>query len=315
MAMKKVFGLTAVSLVAASMVVGGIAQARSQWHKIIVEGKKRRFKVILPESCKDTKKLPVVLLLHGAGSNPSTIEWVSKMSRLAREKKFIVVYPQGSGYPFGLLRTWNAGIECGPAYKKSVNDVQFLSSLIDEVNKRYPTDKNRVFVAGMSNGGMMAYRAANELSDKINAIGVVEASMFCNKPDDGKSVNLIAIHGNQDKVIPFNGGNGFWYGYKFKSPSVAKTLSYWVKRNGCSPYAEVEEADGYSKFTYRSEKNGSQVVFYLLDKAGHSWPGAIGIPPLISPSKKLSASEALCEFFLSCKPKIKEEKITEHHQF
>jgi len=107
---------------------------------------------------------PLVLVLHGGGGNASIAEGMTGFSELAEKTGFIVVYPEGSGRFRGRLLTWNAGHCCGHAMEQRVDDVAFISALLDRLGADYPVDPRRIYVTGMSNGGMMAHRLGIALS-------------------------------------------------------------------------------------------------------------------------------------------------------
>ena len=81
----------------------------------------------------------------------------------ASAEGFIVVYPDGTSRRAPLL-TWNAGHCCGYAMEQRVDDVAFISALIEDLAARFPIDRKRIYVTGMSNGAMMAHRLGSELS-------------------------------------------------------------------------------------------------------------------------------------------------------
>jgi len=122
--------------------------------------------------------VPLVLVLHGGGGNGVNAESMTDFTSLARAKGFIVAYPDGSARGRGGLLTWNAGHCCGYAMQSNVDDVGFLSALIDDLRSRYPIDSKRVYVTGISNGAMMAHRVGRELPQKVAAIAPVVGDVF-----------------------------------------------------------------------------------------------------------------------------------------
>src|SRR5690606_11668886 len=150
---------------------------------------------------------PLVIGLHGTGGSASQFERDYDFSLKAELERFIVVYPNGvsSNGQFG-LRTWNAGTCCDYAARKKIDDVKFISSLIDKLVNEYRIDPNRVYVTGMSNGGMMCYRLAAEIPDKIAAIAPVSGTMVYTPTSEQKrSVPLLHLHSRLDKIVPSDG--------------------------------------------------------------------------------------------------------------
>ena len=121
------------------------------------------------------KTVALVMVLHGATQSPESAERMSRMSERADAQNFIAVYPRGTGR-LANVPTWNAGNCCTYAMENHVDDVEFLGALIDKLERDYSIDRRQVYVTGISNGGMMAYRLACELSEKIAAIAPVEGA-------------------------------------------------------------------------------------------------------------------------------------------
>lgn len=273
--------------------VGGILLLRH----IKVDGQKRSYRVHLPKGYTGEKKLPLVFVLHGASSNSINIRLVSRMTERANKDQFIVVYPNGSGYFLGCFKTWNAGSCCGPARVRGVDDVSFMRSLIEKMERDYAVDPSRIYVAGMSNGGMMTYRLGAELADKIAAIACVEGTMVCKKLPGTEPVSVVVLHSRQDRVVPIEGGTGKWLTHRFKCRPAQEAIDYWVERNQCSSKPEINVKDGLVVKKYRGGRNGTEVVFYGIEDGGHSWPGAISIPFVYRTSRKISATDTICQFF------------------
>jgi poly(3-hydroxybutyrate) depolymerase len=95
------------------------------------------------------------------------------MDALAERAGFIVVYPNGTGRLDEKLLTWNAGLCCGYAMTEKVDDVGFVRALLDALATRAPVDTARVYATGLSNGAMLSYRLAAQLSDRIAAVAPV----------------------------------------------------------------------------------------------------------------------------------------------
>jgi polyhydroxybutyrate depolymerase len=105
--------------------------------------------------------MPVVLALHGAAMNGSMMVWFSGLNKKSDEAGFIVVYPSGTG--IGPFCAWNAG-NFGA---RTADDVAFVGKLLDDFASVVSVDEKRVYACGMSNGGMMCYRLAAELSERF----------------------------------------------------------------------------------------------------------------------------------------------------
>jgi len=263
-----------------------------------VDGYKRSFILNLPPKYFQSGKLPLVIALHGGGGSAGQCERDYNLTEKADAANFIIVYPEGipNDGPLG-LRTWNAGTCCGDAFNKQVDDVHFISVLIDSLILAYHVDSHRIYVTGMSNGAMLAYRLACEISDKITAIAAVSGTMNLQRPcDPSQSVPVMHIHSILDKKVKLNGGKGT-FGYYFTS--VDSTLKAWVKLDSCySGIPQEKDFEKFKVFTWENTKSKEYIKYYLTDDGGHSWPGSIKARRLADvPSEAFNANDSIWAFF------------------
>jgi polyhydroxybutyrate depolymerase len=235
-------------------------------------GRARAYLLHLPPRYDGHTLLPLVLVLHGGGQSPESAEKMSGMSAKADQENFIAVYPSGTGR-LSKAPTWNAGNCCAYAMENEVDDVAFLRALIDTLERDHATDPKRVFVTGISNGGMMSYRVACELADKIAAIAPVEGAQNVDcRPS--VPVSVLVFHGTADRLVPYEGGTTkFQMGPPRTDNSVAAAVTFWVKRDGCSPVPHHEESSEVHVDTYSACKAGTSVQLYAIQGGRHIWPG------------------------------------------
>jgi len=140
---------------------------------------KRYYTLHVPPSYHGKRPFPVVLNFHGGGGNPKTQRHISRMDASADRHGFIVVYPQGTNKKNKLIKgyTWNAGGCCGWAQENKVDDVAFTEALLDSLQADFSIDKKRVYATGISNGAIMSFRLACEMSDRIAAIAPIAGPM------------------------------------------------------------------------------------------------------------------------------------------
>jgi polyhydroxybutyrate depolymerase len=261
---------------------------------VLVNGKKRTFRLHIPKNFRTGERLPLVIVLHGGLGSGRTGEWDSRMSQQSEKDHFIVAYPNGA------FRTWNAGGCCGPARRRNVDDIAFMRAIIERFETELPIDRDRVFVTGISNGGMLAYRLGGELADEIAAIAPVEGCMYPFKMNSAIPVSVVAVHGTADRIVRYDGGTGSMFGYKVTAQSVADTIQFWVKRNQCNAQPRREYMGNIVKDVYSDGKAGTEVCLYTVRGGGHIWPGGRRCTMAGDrPTKEFSATEAICAFFLS----------------
>ena len=190
-------------------------------------GRTRSYIVHVPPKYDPKQPTPVVLAFHGAMTNASIMALSSGLSAKADEAGFIVVYPNGTGKGI-LLLVWNSGGFHGPNAEKLPDDVKFVEAILDELPKLVNVDPKRVYATGISNGGMMCYRLAAELSQRIAAIAPVSGTMAVEKCHPRRPVSVMHFHGTDDKLVPFNGPSERTAKFlAFKS--VEETIRTWVK--------------------------------------------------------------------------------------
>ena len=262
---------------------------------------KRLYQVHRPLSRPPNETLPVVLVFHDNLSNVQDIRKESGWDALADQKGFIVAYPEGSGH----FPSFNAGHCCGYALVQQIDDVAFVGLLLEDLAKRTPIDPGRIYAAGFGNGGMMAYRLAYEMYDKIAAVGSVAGDLEAIGPTQPKRpVPIIHFHGMKDEKVPYNGGAAKEsLGSTAQHASVAQTIGYWVNSNKCqSAPAEVRTEKDYTMTRYEPEPGvpGASVVLYALPEGGHTWPGGVSLGGYLGNEtlvQSVSATAIMWDFF------------------
>ena len=262
---------------------------------------KRTYLVHIPKGYDPDKPAPVVLALHGAAMDGPMMVWFSGLNKKSDEAGFIVVYPSGTG--IGPFLTWNAGNFRGKMAEGKADDVAFIGKLLDDLGTVVKVDEKRVYACGMSNGAMMCYRLAAELSDRIAAIAPVAGTMVIDECKPKRPVPVIHFHGTKDPLVPFEKAKGKTASF-MKLRGVEDSIQTWVKLNECD---EEPKIDGLSKDgdemkvtrkTYGGGKDGAEVVLVVIEEGGHTWPGQE--PPVAFIGKSavnISANDLMWEFF------------------
>jgi polyhydroxybutyrate depolymerase len=300
------FSLFGVSVVQAS--------SKVTTGSIMVDGLKRTYLLHVPSNYERSRSVPLLIAIHGGLGNGQRMIQLTQggFNELSEEKGFLVVYPEG------IRKRWNDGRdgkETGYyAQKKNINDVGFISTLIDKLIDEWNVDAKRVYATGISNGACMSHRLACELSDKVTAIAAVSGSMpqriFAScRPSS--PVSVLAIYNDKDRLVPFQGGNvtGPFGGRKLgKVLSASDTMAFWSKHNNCSilPVVtlepDVDPGDGTKvrKETYSNCENGTEVVLYVIENGGHTWPGGyqyLGEWLVGKTSRDMDANKVIWDFF------------------
>ena len=270
---------------------------------LVVDGLSRSAIVHIPPQHDRTVPMPVVLAFHGGGANADNMVRFSGLNDKADEVGFIAVYPNGTGRLQKML-TFNGGNCCGQAAANGVDDVEFTRRLLDELALSTSVDPKRVFATGMSNGGIMTYRLASELSDRIAAIAPVGGPMGTKACNPKRPVSVIHFHGTADEFVPFNGGRGKGLsGTDFFS--VPDSIATWVEADGCNREPVTitlpnTAADGTTvlRKTYGPGRDGTEIVLIVIEGGGHTWPGREPrLAALGKSTRDISANDLMWEFF------------------
>lgn len=268
--------ILAVMLSAQSTGAFASGKGRSLLHQIEIEGVLRSYILYrppLPCSSRDTGKLPLMIVLHGGLGNAESIQRRSGMDAVADTGFFLVAYPNGTGLPATPeLRTWNAGGCCGPAARQKVNDVLFIERVIEDAVSRFNADATRIYIAGLSNGAMLAYRLACEIPRKIAAIIPVAGTLAVGSGDGAREVAVLHIHGDRDDNVPFHGGMGRVSRAGVPHRSVPDTIRLMTEARQCTGVTEKNLEGGIRWSSYRCSR-GAPFELLLVKNGVHEWPG------------------------------------------
>ncbi len=262
----------------------------------------RTYLVHVPDKYDAERPTPVVLALHGAAMNGAMMASFSGLNETADEAGFIVVYPNGTGY--GPFLAWNAGGFKGSRVHNKADDVAYIGDLLDDLVTVANVDEKRVYACGMSNGGMMCYRLAAELSDRIAAIAPVAGTMVIKESKPIRPVPVIHFHGLKDNIVRFKTTSGTTPSF-IKLKGVEDSIQTWVKLNECeeNPAINTLSNDGdemkVTRRTFGNGKDGAEVVLIVIDDGGHTWPGQQPPVGFIGKSAmNVSANDLMWKFFV-----------------
>ncbi|RFU36547.1 hypothetical protein DZF91_37585 [Actinomadura logoneensis] len=215
---------------------------------------------------KPDKPLPLVIALHGGLATMARMQSLSGFDSIADDKGFLVAYPDG------FMTTWNAGDCCGPAKIGHIDDVGFLTKLIDRLNAAGLSDPKRVFVTGFSNGAGMAYRMGCEAADKVAAIGVVEGALVTGC-DPSRPVSALIFHGTADRNVPVDGGGRRDINDDRPYPPLSFAVDAWRRHDGLpEPKATTLAAQTGNLRCSSSAKDGVSLAVCRVVGGGHAWP-------------------------------------------
>jgi len=236
-----------------------------------VEKMERTYLVHIPAGLNDQQLVALVFVFHGFQENGNFARTYSGLDSIASANGFVAVYPDGSGDAGSL--SWNAGLCCGYAVQNKVDEPAFVRAIIADVQTMVKIDPRRVYAAGFSNGALLSYRLACEMSDTFAAIAPVAGVLTYQPCEPRQAVSVLHAYGTKDQVVPFDGGGS---GLQF--PSVRETLNKWKEVDGCDGDEKVEHNGIVTHTSYEGCKPGLAVELYAVDGIGHSWPSKYIVP-------------------------------------
>lgn len=286
----------------------------AQKTSFVYDNLKRTFRIHIPASYNKSVQLPLVIALHGRGGNGESMILITRkgFNKLSDRDGFIVVYPDG------IQMNWNDGRmdekANDRAHRENIDDVGFISALIDSMINDYNTDPKRVYVTGISNGAIMSYRLACELSHKITAIAPVDGNMpelLISVCSPSRYMSVLAINNTYDPLVPYNGGEIYGSIRKVnlgKVLSVNESIQFWVNRDRCSmtpvmtvePDRDPKDGTKVTKKQYFNGMEGTEVILYSVEGGGHTWPGGFQYMPewiIGKTSRDIDANEIIWSFF------------------
>ena len=203
------------------------------------DGVHRDYRLHVPPAAASGKPLPLVLNLHGATQNAQLEEITSDMDPNADTNGYLVAYPNGTRIskvltPDPVAKNaqygWNAGMCCGLPVTEHINDVGFLLKVISDIAAKTPVDLRRVYMTGISNGGMMAYAMAAEASGHVAAISSVSGQVEIPVIHPTRAVPTMEFHSVDDPIAKFDGTPN---ANPLDRLSVMQGIDQWVKADGC----------------------------------------------------------------------------------
>lgn len=172
-----------------------------------VAGGARPATVVPPPDHDPTVPTPLLVVLHGYQSSPEQVERLFPLATAAEVLGVTVVRPQGAIDSLS-RRFWNAAEACCNLYGFPVDDLGYLTSLVDEISERIAV--SQVVLFGHSNGGFMAYRLACEFPERFTAVVTIAGALDADPVPTcgvGGPARVLHVHGTEDRVIRYGGGS------------------------------------------------------------------------------------------------------------
>jgi polyhydroxybutyrate depolymerase len=228
---------------------------------------------------------PLLIILHGNNESADFIKYRIKNSNVFTKSGMLVVYPNGSGF---MRHNWDD-------FKTQID---FINTIIDSFSIKFKIDTTKIYIAGFSQGGMLAYRMACEHSERIAAIAMVSSQIDSNYVNNNcilqRAVPLISINSKVDSACPYD---SFTYKGKWFN-SVQSGVSAWANKSGCNIEADsIYHGNNYEVNIWKKD-NQEITILWTLKNGGHAWPQGRGLLYIkhFEPSKIINANEIIWNF-------------------
>jgi polyhydroxybutyrate depolymerase len=188
------------------------------------------------------------------------METLTRFSTQADQAGFVVAYP-----------SFEAGTNNDEARKRTgpgppLPDIAYLSGLIDKLIVDEDIDPARVYVTGISAGGVMAHRAGCELADKISAVGSVAGALTIQTCQPARPISLMEVHGTADRQVPYNGDS--------TTPPTVSTIARWRGMDGCPATGSSSSHGAVTTQVWTSCARGTAGSLATITGGTHTWPGS-----------------------------------------
>jgi polyhydroxybutyrate depolymerase len=250
-----------------------LAPSRDVEQQLSSGGRKRTYRLFVPQGYDGRTRLPLVLEMHGSGGTAAGQARTSGFETVAAKEGIVIASLQADG------GRWNVPVTDGRP-----DDVAYVSDVIDHVAAQVCIDPARVYATGFSGGARMASLLACRLNTRIAAIAPM-AGLRWPGPCTGRPVPILTLHGLADTQNPYAGhaeGRGAeWL------ESIPEALADWARHNGCEPRVITDDPPGpLSTMRYERCRSDAEVRLIRIDGLGHTWA-----------REQVDATAAMWQFF------------------
>jgi polyhydroxybutyrate depolymerase len=242
---------------------------------------------------------PTIIVLHG---QTSTAAWTAENSGFgdtAAAHRFTAVFPQG------IRKQWNDGREARAA---DIDDVGFLHRLVTALVGRGIADPKQIYIAGVSNGGMMTFRMLCEASELFAGAATVIANMPARIGANcapRKPMPVVMFNGTADPLVPYDGGGVGFLGGRGSVWAAEETAEFMADVNACTAARALPLPSSWrgrvqaTRIEWTYCRSGSPVALYRFDGGGHQVPGQRSFLPFFlgRGTRALNAADEAFAFF------------------
>jgi polyhydroxybutyrate depolymerase len=236
------------------------------------DGRVRSYIVYLPPGA--AKRRPLVLVFHGAGGTADATMQETDFVQAAAKDGFVVAFLQG------FQDTWNEGAGDTPAHAAGVDDVQFTSAVLAQIERSYSIDRGRVAATGFSNGALLTELLGCRLAASLTLVAPVAGPLPVSVSpgcQPARAISVLEMHGTADRSIPYEGGRFYGIGGGTTVLSAPASAARWAALDHCGQQRQsTDAAESTVLTTYSACAEHVLVQLRTLEGAGHGWPPNVG---------------------------------------
>jgi len=287
--------------------VYSVAQADSSksgiGSSILVGDITRTYSVHLPTGHTSLQGLPVLLAFNTGLGNGTSMNALTQLNTVADSDGFAVVYPDGYD------QSWNDGRGTTAAQRAGVDDVTFVSDLINHLVSQ-GAEKSRFYATGFSGGAMFTEYLGCRLATQLAGIAPVAGplpTLDVSNCLPARPLQVLLIAGGADPTVPFGGGTVGVGSGGGNVLSAQSTASFWRAADNCAqtpvisnPPNTVTDGTSVQASVATGCAGGSGVEFLTILHGGHTWPGGLQYLPAAvvgKTTRQFGASAQLAAYF------------------
>ena len=250
------------------------AEPASSEQTFLFQGIERQYVLVRPAN--KAGPVPIVVALHGLGESVGDLRRSWTMDAVAERDGCAVLDPMALGGRWSYVAARAVPL---PDASGTVDDIGFILGLLDWLSDRRILDPARIYVSGISNGGLMAWSLACQASDRFAAIAPIITGMVDRQTEQcnpSRLAPLLVIAGTEDWVQSYDGAMG----PNYRLLSIPETLEFWRRQRACVGFdmTAAPQRQGVADTTravlviWKDCKDSSPQRFWRIEGGGHSLP-------------------------------------------
>jgi len=242
--------------------------------EIAVNGVDREYHLFVPANPPEGPMSLLVLLIGGDASSWKFPQQ-SQFEELAEKEGIIIAFGVGKLVPPN-EGAWQLNTDA-----QSMQDIDYVGAVIDDISGNHSVDQAEVYAVGYSLGSMFSYELACHMSERFAAIASFAGTMPVapNSCEPERNVPIMHIHGFKDPIIAY-GHTWDWKSWDSVGTmrDVPSLVQYWSDKYNCQNESG-QESELATHFVFDDCDQDARIEHYRLADVTHSWPESInGVP-------------------------------------